>query len=59
MLEKTNLHGPHFLKRRGKSDEELVEDPECVGNMKLNSEPTPEKKSLIYSYKFEEPRLSN
>ena len=43
----------HFFKRRGKSDEELVEDPECVGNMKLNSEPTPEKKSLIYSYKFE------
>src|SRR6056300_1058640 len=42
-----------FFKRRGKSDEELVEDPECVGNMKLNSKPTPDKRSLIYSYKFE------
>ncbi|MDA7454373.1 TM0106 family RecB-like putative nuclease [Candidatus Pelagibacter ubique] len=43
-----------FFERRLKSDEELIEDPECIGGMKLNSKPTPDKKSLIYSYKFEE-----
>ena len=43
-----------FFERKLKSDEELIEDPECIGGMELNSKPTPDKKSLIYSYKFEE-----
>ena len=43
-----------FFDRRTKSDEELIDDPECIGNMKSNGEPTPDKKSLLYSYKFEE-----
>ena len=28
----------------------LIDDPECIGNMKSNGEPTPDKKSLLYSY---------
>ncbi len=43
-----------FFERRTKSDEELIEDPECIGNMKLEGEPKPDKKSLLYSYKFED-----
>ena len=43
-----------FFDRRIKSDEELIEDPECIGNMILTGKPTPEKKSLIYTYKFED-----
>ena len=43
-----------FFDRRTRSDEELIEDPECIGNMKLNGEPLVEKRSLIYSYKFED-----
>ena len=43
-----------FFERKLKSDEELIEDPSCIGGMELNSKPTPDKKSLIYSYKFEE-----
>ena len=43
-----------FYNRKQKSDEELIDDPECIGNMKLNGEPKPDKKSLIYSYKFED-----
>ena len=43
-----------FYNRKKKSDEELIDDPECIGNMKLNGEPKPDKRSLIYSYKFED-----
>ncbi len=43
-----------FFERRTKSDEELIEDPECIGNMTLDGEPKPDKKSLLYSYKFED-----
>ena len=43
-----------FFERRTKSDEELIDDPECIGDMKLNGKPTPEKRSLIYAYKFED-----
>ena len=43
-----------FFERKLKSDDELIEDPSCIGGMELNSKPTPDKKSLIYSYKFEE-----
>ena len=43
-----------FFERKLKSDEELIEDPECIGGMELNSKPTQDKRSLIYSYKFEE-----
>src|SRR5210317_1936149 len=43
-----------FFDRRTKSDEELIDDPECIGNMKVNGKPTPDKRSLIYSYIFED-----
>ena len=43
-----------FFDRRTKSDEELIDDPECIGNMKSNGEPTTDKRSLLYSYKFED-----
>jgi len=43
-----------FFDRRSKSDEELIDDPECIGGMISNGKPTPEKRSLIYSYIFEE-----
>ena len=43
-----------FFDRRTKSDEELIDDPECIGNMKSNGEPTPDKRSMIYSYLFED-----
>ncbi len=43
-----------FFDRRTKSDEELIDDPECIGNMKVNGKPTPDKRSMIYSYLFEE-----
>ncbi len=43
-----------FFDRRSKSDEELIDDPECIGNMKSNGEPTTDKRSLLYSYKFED-----
>ena len=43
-----------FFDRRSKSDEELIDDPECIGGMILNGKPTPEKRSLIYSYIFED-----
>ena len=43
-----------FFDRRSKSDEELMDDPECIGGMKSNGKPTPEKRSLIYSYAFED-----
>ncbi len=43
-----------FFERRNNSDEELIDDPECIGNMKSNGKPTPDKRSLIYSYKFED-----
>ena len=42
-----------FFERRTKSDEDLIEDPECIGNMKLEGD-KPDKKSLLYSYKFED-----
>ena len=43
-----------FFVRKLKSHEELIDDPECIGNMELNGKPTPDKKSYIYSYKFED-----
>ena len=43
-----------FFDRRTKSDEELIDDPECIGNMKVNGKPSPDKRSMIYSYLFEE-----
>ena len=32
-----------FFDRRTKSDEELIDDPECIGNMKVNGKPTQTK----------------
>ena len=43
-----------FFVRKLKSHEELIDDPECIGSMELNGKPTPDKKSYIYSYKFED-----
>ena len=43
-----------FFDRKSKSDEELIDDPECIGNMKVNGKPTPDKRSMIYSYLFED-----
>ena len=43
-----------FFDRKTRSDEELIEDPECIGNMILSGKPTPEKRSLIYPFIYEE-----
>ncbi len=43
-----------FFERRSKSDEELIDDPECIGNMISKGEPTTDKRSLLYTYKFED-----
>ena len=43
-----------FFDRKTRSDEELIEDPECIGNMILSGKPTPEKRSLIYQFIYEE-----
>ena len=43
-----------FFERKTKSDEELMEDPECIGNMVLAGEPTPEKRSMIFQYQYED-----
>ena len=40
-----------FFDRKDLSDDELIEDRECIGNMKLSSY-FPDKKSLVYSYIF-------
>jgi len=43
-----------FFERRIMSDEELIEDPECIGNMKSIGKPTQDKRSYIYNYEFED-----
>ena len=42
----------HF-DRRDFTDEELIEDKNCIGNMKQTSS-YPDKKSVVYTYKFSE-----
>ena len=43
-----------FFDRRNLSHEDLVEDAECIGDLRKIKEPVPEKKSYIYTYKFPE-----
>ena len=44
-----------FLRdRRFKNVDELIEDPECIGGMKMIGTPSPIKQSLLYTYKFPE-----
>ena len=43
-----------FFDRKDFSDEELVEDIACLGNMKRIDEITQEKQSYVYTYQFEE-----
>lgn len=38
--------------RQDKFNYEIIEDPECIGNLTLVEEPVPEKRSLIYTYRF-------
>ena len=42
-----------FFDRKLLSDWELMEDPECIGNMQLVGEPVPEKRSYLFTYKYE------
>ena len=41
-----------FFDRKIRSDWELIDDPECIGNMHLIGEPVPEKRSLLFTYKY-------
>ena len=43
-----------FFERKMMSDEELIEDPECIGNMKSVGKPTKDKRSYLYTYIFED-----
>jgi len=43
-----------FFDRKTKSDEELIDDPECIGNMVSVGEPVPEKRSMIFRYQYED-----
>lgn len=43
-----------YFERKIKSDEELIDDPECIGNMKRIGEPVPEKRSMIFQFKYED-----
>ena len=43
-----------FFDRKTKSDEELIDDPECIGNMISVGEPVPEKRSMIFRYQYED-----
>lgn len=38
--------------RQDKFEDELIDDAECIGGLTLVEDPVPEKKSLIYTYKF-------
>ena len=38
--------------RRGRDPQELVEDAECLGHLTLAGPPRPEKRSLLYPYRF-------
>ena len=43
-----------FFDRKTKSDEELIDDPECIGNMVSVGKPVPEKRSMIFRYQYED-----
>ncbi len=44
-----------MFERQDKSEEELIEDPECIGGMTRDPaiEPFRDKQSLVYTYRFE------
>ena len=42
----------NLFERQNKFDEELVDDIECLGCLQQTGTPEPDKKSLIYSYRF-------
>lgn len=41
-----------MFERQGKPEEELVDDAECLAGLRLDGKPCPEKRSLVYSYRF-------
>ncbi len=41
-----------FFERQNLSEDELEENAECLGGLRLIEPPVPEKRSLIYSYRF-------
>ena len=41
-----------FRDRRYKNTEELIDDPDCIGGLKMIGDPQPIKQSLLYKYKF-------
>ena len=43
-----------FFDRKILSDWELINDPECIGNMRLIKEPKIDKRSYSYTYKYEQ-----
>lgn len=43
-----------IFSRMGMTQEELIEDPECIGNMELPFPPHVEKRSYVYTYEFPE-----
>jgi RecB family nuclease, putative, TM0106 family len=40
------------FERKDKFEDELIDDPECLGGLTLMGQPQPEKRSLIYTYRF-------
>lgn len=40
------------FERQNKFAEELIDDTECLGGLEMIGDPEPEKRSLIYTYKF-------
>jgi len=41
-----------IFERQNKSEDELIDDTECLGGLVQIGSPEPEKRSLIYTYKF-------
>lgn len=38
--------------RQGREEDELIEDADCLGGLRLVGEPIPEKRSLVHTYEF-------
>lgn len=43
-----------FFERKNMSHEELIDDTECIGDLKQIDKPYPEKRSLVYTFSFPE-----
>ncbi|MCC6176774.1 MAG: TM0106 family RecB-like putative nuclease [Chloroflexi bacterium] len=42
-----------YFARREMSDAELIDDAEALGDLKLTGQPRPEKRSIVYEYRFD------